>query len=124
MNGTSRPSPDSDPAGPEGLDPELTRLFDQQARRPPDGDAFVSATLLKIQRFQRARFLRRSATVALIMVLCGFVAPYVAQATLIAADWVVERWPAAGVTFIVPVACLCAALIAWRIAHRASLGWR
>lgn len=124
MNDTSRKSPDSEPAGPEGLDAELTRLFDRQARMALDADAFVSATLLRIERFQRARLLRRSLTLALIMALTAFLAPYIAQATLIAADWVAERWPAAGVTFIAPVMTFCAAFVAWRLAHRASPGWR
>jgi hypothetical protein len=102
------------------LDPELTRLFDEHAHTTPDRDAFVSDTLRKIERFQRAQMLRRSLTLALIMLLSALVAPYVAEATLLGADWVVERWPAAGVTLIVPVVCLCAALVAWRMAHRQS----
>lgn len=128
MNDTSHTSPHSEPAGPEGLasglDADLAQLFDRQAHMSLDADAFVSTTLLKIQRFQRARLLRRSLTLALIMVLSAFAAPYIAQATLIAADWVAERWPAAGVTFIAPAVSLSAALVAWRLAHRARPGWR
>lgn len=102
---------------PEGLDPELTRMFDR-APAPLAGDAFVHATLLQLRKARRAALARRSALVAIVMVLTAAIAPYVAQATLLAAGWLSDRLPAAELALVSPVGYACAALLAWRIARR------
>ena len=109
MNGTSHE--------PEGLDPELTRVFDG-AHTPLAGEAFVSATLLKLRKARRAGLARRSAVLAIVMALSACIAPYVAQATLLAAGWLSDRLPAAELVLVSPLGCVCAALIAWRLARR------
>jgi hypothetical protein len=105
--------------GPEGLDPELTRMFDA-ARAPLAEEAFVRATLLELRKARRAWLARRSAILAIALVLSAWVAPYVAQATLLAAGWLSERLPGAGLALVSPLGCVCAALIAWRVARRVA----
>ena len=105
--------------GSEGLDPELTRMFDR-AQPPLAEEAFVSATLLELRKARRAWLARRSAILAIALVLGACIAPYVAQATLLAAGWLSERLPAAELALISPLGCVCAALIAWRVARRAA----
>jgi hypothetical protein len=103
---------------PEGLDPELTRMFDG-AQTPLAGEAFVRTTLLEIRKARRAGLARRSAILAIVMALAACIAPYVAQATLVAAGWLSEGLPAAGLALVSPLGCIFAALIAWRIGRRA-----
>ena len=111
MNGTSRPNFEPDDGG---LDPNLARLFDE-AHTPLQPEPFVSATLMKLESLRRARFIRRCATVALVMIVGAFLAPYVADATLVLASWFAERLPD---TVLALGSCACAALIAWRTTRR------
>jgi hypothetical protein len=106
-----------DPAarGPSGLDPELLQLFDvAPAHGPgpsidPHDEAFVAAIMVKLRAARRRRLLARLIVTTLIIVSGALLAPYAAQVTLEIASWV---------TLYYPVACGCAALIAWRIARR------
>ena len=120
------------------LDPELAKLFDEAASRGTTaggrfamagsplanssltGDAFVTSVLKKMQHARRLRLLRQAAGIALIMVPTAFLAPYVARQTLVVAGLLTEELPAtSGVPLTSSIACVCAALIAWRIARRA-----
>jgi hypothetical protein len=98
----------------EGLDPELSQLFDAAKTTAGSGnsvarsgDAFVAAVLLSMQRTRRLRLVRQIAGLALILTLSAFLAPYVAQQTLLVASSPVG------------IGCVCAVLLAWRIARRA-----
>ena len=86
------------------LDPELLRLF-EEAPTPPEG-TFVAATIARLESARRARLVRRLIGTVIVMVLAAAIAPYVAQITL--------------TTLASPIGygCVCAALIAWRIARR------
>lgn len=97
------------PSGRSGLDPELLQLFDDAPPVGTDDEAFVGVMLIKLRHARRRRLLTRLITTVAIIVAGALLAPYVAQATLIVAGWV---------TIYSPLACLCAALIAWRIARR------
>jgi hypothetical protein len=96
------------PSG-DGLDPDLMRLFDEAPSVHRHDEAFVGALLVKLHRARRRRLLARLIVTTAIVVLGALLAPYVAQATLTVAGWV---------TLYYPAVCGCAALVAWRIAHR------
>lgn len=91
------------------LDPELLQLFDEAPSAGTDDAAFVGAMLMKLQRARRRRLLARVFVNTVIIAVGALLAPYVAQATLSVANWM---------TLYYPVVCVCAALIAWRIARR------
>ena len=99
-----------------GLDPDLLRLF-AEAPTPPEG-TFVAATIAKLESARRARLIPRLAGTIVILVVAAIVAPYVAQQTLIAMDWLTDRLPETGAALASPIGCVCAAVIAWRIARR------
>ena len=99
----------------ERLDPDLLQLFDAA---PPVDAAFVKATLVRLARARRARWFARLLLTATIVVSGALLAPFVAQATLTAMDWLVEHLPQTGMALASPIGCVCAALIAWRIARR------
>jgi hypothetical protein len=111
MNGNLPGPPDNE----EGLDPELMQLFD--AANAVKGDAFVTSVLSSMQRARRLRLLRQITGLAVIMVLGAFVAPDVAQQTLLAAGWFTNELPATGTALFSPIGCVCAAFIGWRIAR-------
>jgi hypothetical protein len=120
MNGDFPGRPEHD----EGLDPELLQLFDgakiQTARiGAPSPDAFVASVRSAMQRTRRRRLARQIAGLTIILTAGAFLAPYVAQQTLLAADCLVDQLPAMGVALLSPIGCLCAALLAWGIARRA-----
>ena len=99
----------------DGLDPELTRLFDAAATpQPAAGAAFVSSLLRKMQHARRLRLVRQAAGAIILMVVSAFLAPYVAQQTLGIAGWLAERLPATDVAVVYPILCVLA-LIAWRM---------
>ena len=102
MNGISREPPEE-----EGLDPALIGLFDAAAAVGTHDEAFVSATLLNLEKARRRRFFVRLIVTAMIVTGAAVLAPYVAQVTLTAMDSLVS-----------PIGCVCAALIAWRTARR------
>jgi hypothetical protein len=60
---------------------------------------------------------RRLAGLAIILIASAFLAPYVAQQTLLVADWFTNQLPATGTALLSPIGCVCAALLAWRIAR-------
>ena len=116
MNGNFRTHSDDDPD--EGLDPDLTRLFDTSSTPGPvTGAAFVSSVLLKMQRARRLRLIRQAASVALVMVIGAFLAPYAAQGTLIVAGWLAESPQGTGTAFVAPIGYVAASLLAWGIAR-------
>ena len=119
MNGNFRKHSDDDPD--EGLDPDLTLLFDTGSTPGPvTGEAFLNSVVLEMQRARRLRLIRQLASVTLIMVIGAFAAPYAARGTLLAAEWLMERPSGTGTaTFISFTAYACASLIAWGIARRA-----
>lgn len=112
MNGNGPGRPDDD----EGLDPELIQLFDA-TKAPAAGAPFVASVLLSMQRTRRLRLIRQIAGLAIILICSAFLAPYVAQQTLLAADWFTNQLPATGTALLSPIGCVCAALLAWRIAR-------
>jgi hypothetical protein len=59
--------------------------------------------------------MRQLAGLAIILTSSAFVAPYVAQQTLLVADWFTNQLPATGMALVSPIGCVCAALLAWRI---------
>jgi hypothetical protein len=111
MNGNFPRHGDAD----DGLDPELTQLFDSAAAPQPAGGAvFVSSLLLKMQHTRRLRLVRQVVGVTVVMVISAFLAPYVAQQTLRVASWLAEPLPATDVTVVSAIGCILA-LIAWRM---------
>ena len=94
---------------PGGLDPELLQLFDLAPAGGSSAEAFIAAVMVRLRGARRRRLLARSSVTMLIIVSGALLAPYVAQVTLEIAS---------RVTLYYPVACVCAALIAWRIARR------
>ena len=114
MNGISRTNP-NEPED-EGLDPDLLRLFD--AAPAPQEDTFVATTIARLERARRAAFVRKLIVTIVILSVAAAIAPYVAQVTLTAMDWVLDHLPQTGVALVSPIGCVCAALIAWRIARR------
>jgi hypothetical protein len=116
MNGNFRTHSDDD--HDEGLDPDLTQLFDTSITPATvTGEAFVSSVLLKMQRARRLRLMRQVASVTLIMVIGAFLAPYAAQGTLLVAGWLTESPQGTGTAFVAPIGYVCASLIAWGIAR-------
>lgn len=113
MNGNVPGRPDDN----EGLDPELLELFDSAKTPAAAGTPFVASVLLRMQRTRRLRLVRQSAGLAIILVSSAFLAPYVAQQTLFVADWFTNQLPATGMALASPIGCVCAALLAWRIAR-------
>ena len=113
MNGNVPGRPGND----DGLDPELIQLFDSGKTPAGAADAFVASVLLSMQRTRRLRLIRQIAGLAIILVCSAFLAPYVAQQTLLAADWFTNRLPATGTALLSPIGCVCAALLAWRVAR-------
>ena len=113
MNGNVRGRPDDD----EGLDPELIQLFDSAAPVAKTADAFVASVLLGMQRTRRLRLIRQLGGLAIILISSAFLAPYVAQQTLLVADWFTNQLPATGTALVSPIGWVCAALLAWRIAR-------
>lgn len=128
MNGNFR-SPSEDPDdGADGLDPELLQLFDQAATTPPSTtpgavstEAFTSSLLLKMQRARRLRLLGQIAGVATTLLVGAFLAPQVAQQTLLIAAWLTDRQSEPTTTFIWPLAYMCTSLVIWRIGRRARI---
>lgn len=114
MNGISR-EPDD-----EGLDPSLLHLFDAAAAAADAtrDEAFVSTMLMRLEKARRARFIARLIVTAIIMTSAAVLAPYVARVTLNVMDWLVQSLPETGMALASPIGCVCAALIAWRIARR------
>ncbi|HEY6925079.1 MAG TPA: hypothetical protein VI653_16510, partial [Steroidobacteraceae bacterium] len=84
MNDISRDDPLAH--GPSGLDPELLQLFDQAPSVTPNDEAFVGTLLVRVRRARRGRLLARLFATMAIIVSGAFLAPYVAQATLMIAD--------------------------------------
>jgi hypothetical protein len=118
MNGNVPGPPDDN----EGLDPELIQLFDAAktpaaAGAPITADAFVASVLLSMQRTRRLRLIRQVAGLAIVLISSAFLAPYVAQQTLLAADWFTNQLPATGTALLSPIGSVCAALLAWRLAR-------
>ena len=113
MNGNGPGRPDDD----EGLDPGLIQLFDSASTQAAAGAPFVAAVLLSMQRARRLRLIRQLAGLAIILISSAFLAPYVAQQTLLAADWFTNQLPATGMALASPIGSVCAALLAWRIAR-------
>jgi len=102
----------------EGLDRNLLRLFDSASPAARDDEAFVSITLARLKRVQRTRLVLRLALTVIIVATGAILAPYVARATLTIMDWWLEYLPETGMALASPIGCVCAALIAWRIARR------
>jgi hypothetical protein len=113
MNGNVPGRPDDD----EGLDPELIQLFDGAKTQAAGGDAFVASVLLNMQRTRRLRLIRQIGGLTIILISSAFLAPYVAQQTLLVADWFTNQLPATGMALASPIGSVCAALLAWRIAR-------
>jgi len=119
MNGNFRPHSDDD--HDEGLDPDLTLLFDTGSTPgPATGEAFANSVLLEIQRARRLRLVRQVAGVAVVMVIGAFAAPYAARVTLLAAGWLMESPAESGNAFVSSIGYICVSLIAWRIARWAQ----
>jgi len=116
MNGFSRINPD-EPRGDDGLDPHLLRLFDSVPPYENEG-AFVATTIAGLERARRAQLIRRLIGIIIIMLVAAIIAPYVARLTLAAMDWFTGHLPQTGVALASPIGCVCAALLAWRIARR------
>lgn len=111
MNGNFPGHSDED----DGLDRELTRLFDAAATpEPAAGAAFVSSLMRRMQHARRLHLVRQAAGTIIVMVISAFLAPYVAQQTLSVAGWLTEQLPATDVTLVSSIGCVFA-LIAWRI---------
>ncbi|MDB6008511.1 MAG: hypothetical protein JWL65_761 [Gammaproteobacteria bacterium] len=113
MNGNVPGRPDDD----EGLDPALIQLFDAANTQAAARDAFVASVLLSMQRTRRLRLIRQLGGLAIILISSAFLAPYVAQQTLLVADWFTNQLPATGMALVSPIGSVCAALLAWRIAR-------
>jgi len=103
----------------DGLDPELLCLFDE-AEAPPEEGIFVTATIARLEKARRTAFLGKLAATLVVMVLGAAIAPYVARTTLTAMGWLLDQLSQAGVgvALVFPIGCVCAALLAWRIARR------
>jgi hypothetical protein len=113
MNGNIPRRPDDD----EGLDRELLQLFD--ATETP-GDAFVASVLSRMQRTRRLRLARQVTGLMVILTAGAFLAPFVAEQTLLAAGWFTNQLqlPATGMALLSPIGCTAAVLLAWGIARR------
>lgn len=122
MNDISRMSQHDghDPGDQQGFDPQLLRLFDAASQQTPlpASEQFVAAAMLQIRRAARARLRRRCALVVAIMTGGALLAPFIAETTLNAVDWIAAHLAAVGMTLVSPLGCLGAALLAWRVARR------
>ena len=117
MNGLTRGPMGRDD---DGLDPELTGLFDD-ARQPLPAEAFVAAVLDNIRKARRRRLIFQVSGVAIVLAAGACVAPYAAEQTLRIAGWVAEDLPAntGEIALASPLGWLCAALVTWRmLRHR------
>jgi hypothetical protein len=94
--------------GDDGLDPNLLDLFDAAPTVDGNDEAFVRATLMRLEKARRRRLFLRLTLTATIVVLGAILSPYVAEATLTTMDWALAS----------PVGCACVALIAWGITRR------
>lgn len=106
------------PLGPneDGLDPELTSLFDE-ARQPLPADTFVAAMLDHMRQARRRRLISRATSVAIILAAAAWAAPYAAEQTLGIAGWVTEGLPdhTSELALASPLGWLCGALLTWRL---------
>ncbi len=102
----------------EGLDPNLLRLFDAAPAVSANDEAFVNVTLAKLKKVRRTHLFLRLALTVIIVAMGAILAPYVAEATLTTVDWLMGYLPETGMALASPIGCVCAALIAWRIARR------
>jgi hypothetical protein len=123
MNGNFRPHSEEDA---DGLDPELMELFDTAATTPPSGapdaaskEEFVRSLLLKMQQARRLRLFWQICGIATILLTSAFLAPRVAQQTLLVASWLTDRQPGPATSFVWPLGYLCLSLFIWRMARRA-----
>jgi hypothetical protein len=113
MNGLTR-----GPLGPDddGLDPELTGLFDE-ARQTLPAETFVAALLDNMRKARRRRLVGRAIGIAIVLGAGAWAAPYAAEQTLHIAGWVAEGLPESTgeIALASPLGWLCAALVTWRI---------
>lgn len=113
MNGLTR-----GPLGPDddGLDPELTGLFDE-ARQPLPAETFVAAVFDNMLKARRRRLINRAIGIAIALGAGAWAAPYAAEQTLRIAGWAVEGLPenASEIALASPLGWMCAALVTWRI---------
>jgi hypothetical protein len=116
MNTNLPPPPDA-----ADLDPDLTQIFDA-ARGPMTADPFVNSVLLRMEASRRTRLFHQTAVLSIALISAAFLAPYVAQGSLLVAGWLTERLPVTGTALFTPIGSLCAAFIAWRIARRTRIG--
>jgi hypothetical protein len=123
MNGNFRP-PSAE--GADGLDPELTELFDTAAATPPLGAPkaassaeFVRSVLFKMQQARRLRLFWQISGLTTIMLVSAFLAPRVAQQTLLVADWLTDRQTGPATSIVWLLGYMCLSLFIWRLARRA-----
>ena len=123
MNGKFRPPSEE---GADGLDPELMGLFDTAAATPPLGapeaassEEFMLSVLLKMQQARRLRLFWQISGLTTIMLVSAFLAPRVAQQTLLVAGWLTERQPGPATSIVWPLGYMCLSLFLWRLARRA-----
>ena len=123
MNGNFRPPCEE---GDDGLDPELMELFDTAAATPPSAapdaasrEEFVRSVLLKMQQARRLRLFWQITGLTTIMLVSAFLAPRVAQQTLLVADWLTERQTGPATSIVWPLGYMCLSLFLWRLARRA-----
>jgi hypothetical protein len=106
------------PLGPDddGLDPELTGLFDE-ARQALPAETFVAAVFDNMRKARRRRLVSRAIGIAIALGAGAWAAPYAAEQTLRIAGWVVEGLPenASEIAFASPLGWMCAAVVTWRI---------
>src|ERR1700678_1991873 len=126
MNGNFRPHSEEDADGADGLDPELMELFDTAATTSTSGapdaasrEEFVRSLLLKMHQARRLRLFWQICGIATILLTSAFLAPRVAQQTLLVASWLTDRQPGPATSFVWPLGYLCLSLFIWRMARRA-----
>lgn len=114
MNGLTR----GGPTGPDddGLDPELTGLFDEAHQSLPP-ETFMATVLDNVRKARRRRLIAQVSGVTIILAAVAWAAPYVAEQTLRVAGWVVEGLPenTGEIALASPLGWLCGALVTWRI---------
>jgi hypothetical protein len=123
MNGNFRPPSEE---GDDGLDPELMELFDTAAATPPLGAPqaassaeFVRSVLLKMQQARRLRLFWQISGLTTVMLVSAFLAPRVAQQTLLVADWLTDRQTGPATSIVWLLGYMCLSLFIWRLARRA-----